>query len=121
MPLPVLVNGRSASASEMLAAALQDHKRAIVVGEPTYGKGLMQVTWPEEYGAAVNVTNGRWRSPAGRHLTLGPKGAKLSPNIFVRPRKKGEGRDAAFEQAVSAIGGKPVPLSQAQFVSSRRP
>lgn len=71
LPLVLLVDGGSASASEVLAGALQDHKRAVLVGERTYGKGSVQVVLPFDIAgreAAVKVTTARYYTPSGRSV-----------------------------------------------------
>lgn len=68
LPLAVLVDGSSASASEIVAGALQDHDRAVIVGETTYGKGLVQVVRPMPYGTALKVTVSRYTTPSGREI-----------------------------------------------------
>lgn len=71
IPLVVLVNEGSASASEILAGALQDHKRAILVGTKTFGKGLIQ-SWPELSGdnGAIRLSIARWLTPLGKQIHL---------------------------------------------------
>lgn len=67
-PLVVLVNGNTASAAEVVAGALQDNDRALVVGRPTYGKGSAQVVLQLEDGGALKLTAARWYTPLGRSI-----------------------------------------------------
>jgi carboxyl-terminal processing protease len=65
-PVVILVNRNTASASEILAGALQDHDRALIVGEDTFGKGLVQNPFPLEYGSMLLLTIAKYETPAGR-------------------------------------------------------
>ena len=67
-PIVVLVNGGSASASEIVAGALQDHKRAVVMGTKTFGKGSVQTIVPVSSGAALKLTTARYFTPNGRSI-----------------------------------------------------
>ena len=69
MPLMVLVDGRSASASEIVAGALQDHDRAVIIGQPTYGKGSAQSVIPFGDQGGLKITTARWFTPVGRSIT----------------------------------------------------
>jgi carboxyl-terminal processing protease len=66
LPMVALVNRNSASASEIVSGALQDHDRALIVGETTFGKALVQSVYPISEGAGVAVTTGRYYTPSGR-------------------------------------------------------
>lgn len=68
LPVAVLVDGASASASEIVSGALQDHDRGVIVGETTYGKGLVQVVRPMPYGTALKLTVSRYTTPSGREI-----------------------------------------------------
>jgi carboxyl-terminal processing protease len=72
MPIAVLVNANTASAAEIVAGALQDNDRAVVLGRVTYGKGSAQVVYPLENGAAISLTQARWFTPLGRSLEVAP-------------------------------------------------
>ena len=68
LPLVVLVNRGSASASEIVAGAVQDHDRGMVVGETTWGKGLVQSVYTLQYGAGLALTTSKYYTPAGRNI-----------------------------------------------------
>jgi len=83
IPIVVLVNGGSASASEIVSGSLQDHKRAIIVGEKTFGKGSVQAILPVDKNEAIRLTIARYYLPSGR--TIQAKG--VEPDIVVHPAK----------------------------------
>ena len=81
MPMVVLVNGGSASASEIVSGALQDHKRAVLVGEKTFGKGSVQVVLPITEKEAIKLTIARYYLPSGRTI----QAVGVTPDITVLP------------------------------------
>ena len=67
-PLIILTDGNTASASEIVAGALQDHDRALVLGTTSFGKGLVQSVFPLDGGYALKITTGKWYTPSGRSI-----------------------------------------------------
>ena len=82
-PLVVLVNGGSASASEIVAGALQDHKRAIIMGTRSFGKGSVQTILPISNGAALKLTTARYYTPSGRSI----QASGIEPDIVTEEAK----------------------------------
>jgi carboxyl-terminal processing protease len=79
-PIAIVVNGGTASASEIVAAALQDHKRASIVGERSFGKGSVQTLFGLDDGAGLKLTIARYFTPSGRSI----QGLGIQPDVVVR-------------------------------------
>lgn len=91
-PIVVLVNGGSASASEIVSGSLQDHKRAVIVGEKTFGKGSVQAILPISQGEAIRLTVARYYLPSGRTI----QAVGVDPDILIKQAKIEE-LDDGFE------------------------
>lgn len=104
LPLAVLVNGNSASASEVVAGALQDYGRGLLIGTKTFGKGSVDHFRELSDGSAIYITIGRWYTPKGRQI----EGQGLTPDIVVERTEQDvqEGKDPQLDQAIEYIKSK---------------
>jgi carboxyl-terminal processing protease len=104
VPVVVLVNDRSASASEIVTGALQDRDRAKVVGTRTFGKGVFQEIEPLDNGGALDLTVGEYFLPSGRNLGGGgvSRGAGVTPDVRAKDDPKTP-RDEALAVALREV------------------
>jgi carboxyl-terminal processing protease len=129
VPMVVLVNGGSASASEIVAGALQDHKRAVIMGQPTFGKGSVQTILPLGNNTAIKLTTARYYTPSGRSIqakgimpdiplddsasertaSLKLREADLTKHLTDNSKEKDEEKAKATEKAVRQYNFTPAP------------
>jgi C-terminal peptidase prc len=100
-PIVVLVNSGTASAAEIVSAALKDHGRALLIGHKTYGKGTVQTVIPLEYGGAVKLTTSRYFTPSGGSV----QGKGIVPDIV---------EDSKEQQPADVMTGKDAPSLQSR-------
>lgn len=100
-PLALLVDGGTASASEIMAGALQDHDRAVLVGEKTYGKGSVQQVFDLSDGSSVHITAAKWLTPDRRQID----GQGLLPDleVSITDEDRTQGRDTQLERAIEYL------------------
>ncbi|HYC33505.1 MAG TPA: S41 family peptidase [Gemmatimonadales bacterium] len=113
LPIVVLVNDGTASAAEIIAGALQDHDRAVVVGSPTFGKGLVQTLFPLGEGVALKLTTARWYTPSGRTIQRDVKNEEEQAELAATEAGDREPGDTVVgspgpETSDSAIKERPV-------------
>jgi carboxyl-terminal processing protease len=106
LPLVVLINGGSASASEIVSGALQDHRRAIIVGTRSFGKGSVQTVIPMGNDGAIRLTTARYYTPSGRSI----QGLGIAPDVPVQETREDEvhylpDREADLNHALKNEGG----------------
>jgi len=101
VPMVVMVNGGSASASEIVAGALQDHKRAVITGQKTFGKGSVQTILPMSNGTAIKLTTARYYTPSGRSI----QASGIVPDIAMDVVKLQKVEETGAEVKESDLSG----------------
>ncbi|HVA96304.1 MAG TPA: S41 family peptidase [Candidatus Acidoferrales bacterium] len=103
VPVVVLINKGSASASEIVSGALQDHKRATLVGENSFGKGIIEQAEDLGNGAGLHITIAKWLTPDGHWVGNGKDGKGLTPDVKVSLDPKDPSHDMQLEKAVEEL------------------
>ena len=101
VPMVILINRGSASASEIVAGAMQDHRRAKLVGETSFGKGTIQDAEDLDSGAGLHVTVAKWLTPNGRWINS----TGLTPDFKVEMNNSNLNSDPQLEKAVEILTG----------------
>jgi carboxyl-terminal processing protease len=123
VPIVVLVNSGSASASEIVAGALQDHKRAVVMGTQTFGKGSVQTVLPLPGNTAIKLTTARYYTPSGRSIQA--KG--IAPDIVVEETADGATQSLRIREAdlerhlTNDKDNEPVPEQEPVAPPAKKP
>ena len=100
-PLILLVDGGTASASEIVAGALQDHGRATLVGEQTYGKGSVQHVYDLSDGSSVHITAAKWLTPNRRQID--GQGLEPDQEVLITEEDRAQQRDPALDRAIEIL------------------
>ena len=120
VPMVVLINGGSASASEIVAGALQDHKRAVIMGTGSFGKGSVQTILPLTQRRALKLTTARYFTPSGRSI----QAQGIQPDVVVEEAelKKVQGRDFPKEKDLSGhlFNGQTEQLKDNELAEAQK-
>lgn len=119
LPIIVLVNGGSASASEIVAGALKDHKRGVIVGTKTFGKGSVQTLYPISDGSALKLTTALYYTPSGVSI----QGTGIEPDIEIHSGKieRYDEREGGFESQLKGFILNPEGIELPKEIEVKEP
>jgi carboxyl-terminal processing protease len=117
LPVILLMNRYSASAAEVLAGALQDHQRALIVGQTSYGKGSVQKLWPIGQGRAIKLTVARYYTPKNRMI----EGRGIQPDIRLPLPDPTAQHDVVLQQAMDILRQRLMPATTVSQVTTTAP
>lgn len=106
VPLVILVNGMSASASEIVAGAIQDWDRGVIIGSDTFGKGLVQQVYPLSDDVALKLTTAKWYIPSGRCIQKDSRSTRRSDNLNIAEKTGDEVEEE--KEVFFTMGGRVV-------------
>jgi carboxyl-terminal processing protease len=119
-PVSVLINAKSASASEIVAGALQDHDRAAVLGEPSFGKGLVQSVYPLSSGTGLALTTAFYYTPSGRSIQKRLEGSQLEGVTAANSARRHEYHTDSGRTVLGGGGIQPDRIVQPHAMSPLR-
>ncbi len=105
LPMVVLTDGTTASAAEVVAGALQDRERAALIGQPTFGKGVVQLVYNLADGSQLRVTSSAWYTPSDRAIHLNG----LDPDVALQQQFDTQGNDLARQAGIAYLHNQGVP------------
>jgi carboxyl-terminal processing protease len=113
LPLVLLVDGGTASASEIVAGALQDQGRAVLVGQKTFGKGSVQQAFDLSDGSSVHITSSKWLTPNRRQIDQ--QGLIPDLDVPITDEDRNQGRDTQFERALEVLLAEDWPSKHTRW------
>jgi carboxyl-terminal processing protease len=120
LPIVTLVDSGTASAAEIVAGAMQDQRRSVLVGSPTYGKGSAQIVFPVAEGRALKLTTAHWFTPNGRSIQRDSASGGITPDVIAREQSTFvPATDTVVRRAITLLRGVRTPAELKSRVPAR--